>query len=58
MAELLDHDLIMHTALIILTQANTTISLKNRRGKAGWNPDYLEKLIRRTTSDTQAFPLN
>lgn len=39
---------IKHTAMNLLTQAKPITSLKNRRKKAGWNPDYLEKLIRRT----------
>jgi hypothetical protein len=40
--------LVKHTALNLLTQAKPIASLKNRRKKAGWNQDYLEKLIRRT----------
>jgi predicted transposase YbfD/YdcC len=39
---------IRHTAMNLLNQAKPTTSLKNRRKKAGWNPDYLEKIIRRT----------
>ena len=41
--------IVKHTALNLLTQAKPITSLKNRREKAGWNQDYLEKLIRRTT---------
>jgi predicted transposase YbfD/YdcC len=40
--------IVKHTALNLLTQAKPITSLKNRRKKAGWNQDYLEKLIRRT----------
>lgn len=40
--------IIRHAAMNLLNQAKPTTSLKNRRKKAGWNPDYLEKLIRRT----------
>lgn len=40
--------IIKHTALNLLTQARPITSLKNRRKKAGWNQDYLEKVIRRT----------
>lgn len=39
---------IKHTALNLLTQAKPIMSLKNRCKKAGWNPDYLEMLIRCT----------
>jgi hypothetical protein len=40
--------LVKHVALNLLTQTKPISSLKNRRKKAGWNQDYLEKLIRRT----------
>jgi len=40
--------IIKHTALNLLTQAKPITSLKNRRKKAGWNQDYLEKIIRHT----------
>lgn len=40
--------IIKHTAMNLLTQAKPVTSLKNRRKKAGWNQDYLEKIIRRT----------
>jgi predicted transposase YbfD/YdcC len=40
--------IIKHTALNLLTQAKPVTSLKNRRKKAGWNQDYLEKVIRRS----------
>jgi predicted transposase YbfD/YdcC len=36
---------IKHTALNMLSQAKPTISLKNRRKRAGWNPDYLAALL-------------
>lgn len=39
---------IKHTALNLLTQARPITSLKNRRKKAGWNQDYLEKIINQT----------
>jgi predicted transposase YbfD/YdcC len=40
--------IIKHTAMNLLTQARPITSFKNRRKKAGWNADYLEKIIRRT----------
>jgi predicted transposase YbfD/YdcC len=40
--------IVKHTAMNLLTQAKPVTSLKNRRKKAGWNQDYLEKIIRRT----------
>jgi predicted transposase YbfD/YdcC len=40
---------IKHTALNLLMQAKPITSFKNRRKKAGWNHDYLEKIISRTT---------
>ena len=33
-------------ALNLLRQAQPTTSLKNRRKLAGWNLDYLDRLIR------------
>lgn len=39
---------IRHAALNLLNQAKPTISLKNRRKKAGWNQAYLAKVISRT----------
>jgi hypothetical protein len=33
----------------LLRQAKPTISVKNRRKRAGWNTSYLESLIRQTT---------
>lgn len=39
---------IKHTALNLLSTAKPTSSLKNRRKRAGWNPDYLAALIRGT----------
>jgi predicted transposase YbfD/YdcC len=39
---------IKHTALNLLSLATPTTSLKNRRKKAGWNADYLAKVIQRT----------
>ena len=36
---------IKHAALNLLTQAKPTTSLKNRRKKAGWNPQFLAKVI-------------
>ena len=41
--------IVRHTALNLLSRAKPTISLKNRRKRAGWNVDYLEALIRQTT---------
>jgi predicted transposase YbfD/YdcC len=40
---------IKHTALNMLGQAKPTISLKNRRKKAGWNQDYLAQVISGST---------
>jgi hypothetical protein len=37
---------VRHFALNLLGQAKPTTSLKNRRKLAGWNRDYLEKLLR------------
>ena len=39
---------IKHTALNLLSSAKPTISLKNRRKRAGWNSNYLAALLRRT----------
>jgi hypothetical protein len=35
-------------AMNLVRQAQPTASLKNRRKKAAWNPDYLETLLRQT----------
>lgn len=40
---------VRHTALNLLNQAKPTISLKNRRKKAGWNQEYLANVIAGTT---------
>jgi predicted transposase YbfD/YdcC len=40
--------IVRHTALNLLSRAKPTVSLKNRRKRAGWNVDYLEALIRQT----------
>ena len=40
--------IIRHTTLNLLSRAKPTLSLKNRRKRAGWNIDYLETLIRQT----------
>ena len=40
--------IIKHTAMNLLTKAKPITSFKNRRKKAGWNRNYLEKIIRRT----------
>ncbi len=39
---------IRHAAVNLLSRAKPTISTKNRRKRAGWSVDYLEKLIRQT----------
>ena len=39
--------IIRHTALNLLSRARPTLSLKNRRKRAGWNVDYLETVIHR-----------
>ena len=41
--------LIKYTARNLLTPAKPTTSLKNRRKKAGWNQDDLEKVIMGST---------
>lgn len=38
---------VKHMALNLLKQAKPTISLKNRRKRAGWNTDYLAAVIQR-----------
>jgi predicted transposase YbfD/YdcC len=40
--------IIRHTALNLLSRARPTISLKNRRKRAGRNTDNLENIIRHT----------
>ena len=40
--------IIRHTALNLLSGAKPTVSLKNRRKRAGWNVDHLETVIRQT----------
>ena len=40
--------IISHSALNLLSRAKPTVSLKNRRKRAGWNVDYLETVIRQT----------
>ncbi len=39
---------IKHMAINLLRRAEPTTSLKNRRKLAGWNPGYLDALIRQT----------
>ena len=39
---------VKHMAVNLLHQARPTVSLKNRRKRAGWNIAYLERLIRQT----------
>ena len=39
---------VKHMAVNLLRQARPTVSLKNRRKRAGWNIAYLESLIRQT----------
>ena len=39
---------VRHMAMNLLRQARPTVSLKNRRKRAGWNTAYLESLIRQT----------
>ena len=40
--------IVKHMAMNLVRQAQPTTSLKNRRKKAAWNPDYLETLLRQT----------
>jgi len=37
---------VRHIAINLLRQATPSISLKNRRKRAGWNTEYLAQLIR------------
>jgi predicted transposase YbfD/YdcC len=39
---------VKHMAMNLLRQAGPTLSLKNRRKRAGWNTGYLEALLRQT----------
>ena len=39
---------VRHMAMNLVRQAEPTTSLKNRRRKAAWSPDYLETLLRQT----------
>ena len=39
---------VRHMAMNLLRQAKPTVSLKNRRKRAGWNTAYLESLIRQS----------
>jgi predicted transposase YbfD/YdcC len=39
---------VRHMAVNLLRQAKPTVSLKNRRKRAGWNTGYLDALIRQT----------
>jgi hypothetical protein len=40
--------IVRHTALNLLSRAKPTVSLKNRRKRAGQNVDFLETVIRQT----------
>ena len=40
--------IVRHMALNLVRQTTPTTSLKNRRKLAGWDPSYLETLIRQT----------
>lgn len=40
--------IVKHMAMNLVRQAQPITSLKNRRKKAAWNPDYLETLLRQT----------
>ncbi len=40
--------IVRHAALNMLSQATPITSFKNRRKKAGWEPDYLEQVVRGT----------
>jgi hypothetical protein len=39
---------VRHMAVNLLRQAAPSVSLKNRRERAGWNTAHLETLIRQT----------
>ena len=39
---------VKHMALNLLRQAKPTLSLKNRRKRAGWNIEYLAALVQQT----------
>jgi predicted transposase YbfD/YdcC len=43
-----DMAIIRHAAVNLLSRAKPTLSTKNRRKRAGWNVDHLEKPIRQT----------
>jgi hypothetical protein len=40
--------IVKHTAMNLLAQVKSITSLENRRKRAEWNQDYLEKITRRT----------
>jgi len=40
--------IVRHTALNMQSQATPITSFKNRRKTAGWEPDYLEQVVRGT----------
>ncbi len=40
--------IVRHAAVNLLNRAKATISLKNRRKRAGWNADYLRQLLSQT----------
>ena len=40
--------IIRHTAIKLLSLAKPTVSLKDRRKRAGWNTNYPETVIRQT----------
>jgi hypothetical protein len=50
--------IICHAALNLLSRAKPTVSLKNRRKRAGWNVDYLETVIRQKAMILESFLRN
>lgn len=40
--------IVKQTVMNLINQPKPITSLKNKRKRAGWNRDYLEKIIRRT----------
>jgi len=47
---------VKHMALNLLRQAKPTLSLKNRRKRAGWNTEYLAALVQQTAQPFTRLP--
>jgi len=48
---------VRHMSLNLLKRAKATISLKNRRKRAGWNTDYLAAVIPAGRLNVHSIPL-